>query len=199
MNELIHSHGFWLFRDQETLEQEHLFDPGLAQALISFFKGVTVIDFGCGPGEYVRALRAAGIPCDGYDGNPHTPEISGGLCQVLDLSQPVHLPCSAEWGLSLEVGEHIPVAFETTFLENLVRHSRLGIVLSWAVPTADDANSMGHVNPRQNDYIEQRMKGFGFVRDSSQEQILKKAISNPECHYFRETLMVYRRVGGEQT
>ncbi len=192
MNELIHPHGYWLFKDELALEREHLFDAGMSAAFAEFFQGSSVVDFGCGLGGYVRALVDAGIVACGYDGNPHTLELTRGLCQVLDLSQPVYLPRTFDWVLSLEVGEHLPVEFETVFLENLVRHCTKGMVLSWAVPTADDANSMGHVNPRQNDYIQQRMLTFGFIRDKKQEDVFRKAYTNFRCWYFRETLMVYR-------
>jgi hypothetical protein len=35
-----------------------------------------VVDLGCGMGEYVRQMRAAGLMAHGYDGNPSTPLLS---------------------------------------------------------------------------------------------------------------------------
>ena len=150
----IHSRGYWL----TTHEQEHhAHDPELCQALIEVFReeGGSVVDFGCGPGDYVKAMQAAGIVCAGYDGNPKTSQFTQGVCQVLDLSIPVQLPERYEWVLSLEVGEHIPAAYETTFIQNLDRHNTWGVILSWAV---EGQGGHGHVNERSNRYIEERFR-----------------------------------------
>src|SRR3990172_12853162 len=97
--------GIWL----RVADNIHRFDAGLAAALASFFqeRGGNVLDFGCGDGSYVRSLREAGIECDGYDGNPNAPAMTGGLCGVLDFTLPVRLNLTYAWVLSLEVGEHI--------------------------------------------------------------------------------------------
>ena len=36
--------------------------------------------------------------------------------------------------MSLEVGEHIPSAFEHTLFENLHLNNECGVILSWAIP-----------------------------------------------------------------
>ena len=47
---------------------------------------------------------------------------------------------------SFEVGEHIPPDFEYVYLENLVRHARIGIVLSWSQPNHYPTRGLAHVN-----------------------------------------------------
>ena len=42
-------------------------------------------------GSYTRFLSGSGLRCYGYDGNPDTYNATGGLCNVLDFSQPVYL------------------------------------------------------------------------------------------------------------
>src|SRR5262245_13716833 len=83
----IHERGWWLTRDPLDPDATHCFDERLANALARFFTATSVVDLGCGDGSYTRALRDAEIECRGYDGNPNTPEMSGGLCEVLDLSR----------------------------------------------------------------------------------------------------------------
>lgn len=58
------------------------------------------------------------------------------LLQVkfLDLTAPQYGLAAYDWVISVEVGEHIPAKFQNIYLDNLVRHAREGIVLSWAVP-----------------------------------------------------------------
>jgi len=36
------------------------------------------------------------------------------------------------WILSLEVAEHIPAQFESIYIDNLVKHAKEDIILSWA-------------------------------------------------------------------
>ncbi len=37
-----------------------------------------------------------------------------------------------DWIISLEVAEHIPAQFESIYIDNLVKHAKEGIILSWA-------------------------------------------------------------------
>ncbi|KAK7004452.1 hypothetical protein BgiMline_005973, partial [Biomphalaria glabrata] len=54
--------------------------------------------------------------------------------RFLDLTAPHYGLPIYDWILSIEVAEHIPAKFEEIYLDNLVRHAREGIILSWAVP-----------------------------------------------------------------
>ena len=176
--------GVWIGEDAE---EWHEFDAALSQSLGEFFVGQnaqTVIDFGCGMGEYVKVIQDMGIECDGIDGNPDTPAMTGGLGKVVDFSKPVDLGRTYDWVLSLEVAEHLPPQFETIYIENLIRHSRVGIVLSWA-----NQNGPGHFNMRSVDYVKKRMKEYGYVPDIAAEKHLRK---NCDCYWFRYNLMVFR-------
>lgn len=182
----IAERGYWL---GNMADSQHRFDRGLCRELIRFFSSVgakTVVDFGCGSGDYVAKIRSGGIPCDGYDGNPATPELSHGLCYVRDLSKPVS-GLSYDWVLSLEVGEHIPRQYETIFLDNLHRANTSGMVLSWAVEHQD---GHGHVNERNNDYIIQKLKELGYTFNREQSQRLRDVAS---LWWFKDTLMVFDR------
>ena len=52
----------------------------------------------------------------------------------LDLTLPQYGLPLYDWVISLEVAEHIPAESEAIYLDNIVRHAREGVVLSWAVP-----------------------------------------------------------------
>jgi SAM-dependent methyltransferase len=180
---MIHANGYWI----GARNLEHYYDRPLAAALVDFFgRGVSVADLGCGSGDYVRRLRAESIQCDGWDGNPNTPLFNAD-CRVLDLSRPVELGKVYDWVLSLEVAEHLPPEFEAAFLDNVHRHNRLGVVLSWAIP---GQGGMGHFNERPNDYVQDRMRDLGYSRDRAAETTLRTAAS---FWWFHHTLMVYRR------
>jgi len=160
-------------------------DRGLAAALSEFFRGQTVIDFGCGDGFYVQEINQTAT-CRGYDGNPTTTEVGGPDCQVLDLSQPVDLDI-ADWTLSLEVGEHIPRKYEETFIKNLHKHNSKGIVLSWAWPGQGGA---GHVNERKQEYVSALFESLDYSRDNGQEQEFRQA---SQYSWFRTNIIVLRR------
>lgn len=183
----IHPHGYWV--SQDGIDQQ-AFDQSVCSTLIQFFKshGASVVDFGCGNGAYVRAFSAAGLRCDGYDGNPLTEPLTEGACRVLDLSLPVDLETTYDWVLSLEVGEHIPSQFENSFLGNIDRHNRKGVILSWAIP---GQGGYGHINERSNEYIRKRFTEMGYFGDIVLEQQLRDSTSN--CWWFRNTIMVFRR------
>ena len=184
----VHEHGYWVGKE---VMKEHQFDPWLAHALAQFFKkenAQSVVDMGCGPGDYVRVLRAYQIPCEGYDGNPDTVELSQGLCQVVDLSEPFHLDQSFDWVLSLEVAEHLPKVYETIFIENLHRHSTRGIVLSWAIK---GQGGFGHFNEQNNDYVKNLMSKYGYINDLLAENELRKFAA---LWWFKNTIMVFRKV-----
>lgn len=183
----IDAHGYWR---GEGAVREHRFDVFLSSALICFFQDEgahSVVDFGCGMGDYVKALRRHHISCEGYDGNPDTPTLSGGVAGILDISQPFDLGKRFEWVLSLEVGEHLPKQYERVFLDNLHRHNVKGIVLSWAVK---GQGGFGHFNEQNNEYIKSVMSQYGYTNDLQAENRLRQKAS---LNWFRNTIMVFRK------
>ena len=168
-------------------EARHCHDPQLARALTRVITAGTVVDFGCGEGNYVRAALDRGIDCCGYDGNPNTPRLSRGLCAVLDLSQRFDLNRKFDWVMSLEVGEHIPAQWEATFIDNLARHAVEGIVVSWAIPgQAGD----GHVNCKSNADVVAAFEVHGLTLDRAASDYLRARAHRP---WFHNTLLVLRR------
>jgi len=183
---LIHEHGYWM--DKKV---NHYFDKPLAEAIATFLKkerARAVVDFGCGAdGHYVKYLLKNEISCDGFDGNPYSPEVSDGLVRVLDLSEPINIETKYDWVISLEVGEHIPAKYETTFVENLHKANTKGIILSWAV---EDQKGRGHFNCRNNDYIKNIFAQYGYENDVETE---KKLRNKAHFGWFHNTIMVFRK------
>ena len=190
----IDAHGCWIGPD---VGHYHLRDEGLEKALCFFFAGPekaryksdpAVVDFGCGLGNVVRALRYYAIDATGFDGNPATPELTGGRCGVLDLAQPQKLDRQWDWVLCLEVLEHIPAEFEAAALDNLCRHARRGIIMSWS-PAGNSGH--GHYNPRPLQYAVDRFAERGFQRCDTLSEALRAKATLP---WFRENLLVLERV-----
>ena len=183
----INDKGFW----ENPNKEGHAHDSRLAGAILKILKARkidTLVDFGCGTGEYARFFRRHSLVVEAYDGNPYTEQITGGIGQVKDLSQPFNMNKQFGCVMSLEVGEHIPAEFEQTFIGNLCRHSfRPGLILlSWAIPSQDGD---GHVNCQTNEYIIEQMLSRGYELDEVATAKLRKSAS---LWWFKNTIMLFR-------
>ena len=86
----VNERGYWEDMCESDIQEEHAFDQRLCEQIKIFFLGEnarTVVDLGCGLGNYTEQLNTGNMICDGFDGNPDTPKLTGGRCKVLDLSK----------------------------------------------------------------------------------------------------------------
>ncbi|GAG88294.1 unnamed protein product [marine sediment metagenome] len=182
---MIHERGYWT-STQET--DTHRFDGSLCVAISELIKNdlKTVIDIGCGNGAYTNAFNSTGFDCTGYDGSPLTPELTNNTCHIKDFSETVDLG-KFDLVLCLEVGEHIPLQYEQTFIDNLCRAAKNNIVLSWALV---GQGGDGHVNCRNNDYVITEMAMRGFKIDIEKSNLLR---SKATLSWFKNTIMYFKK------
>lgn len=181
---MVTSKGYW----ESDTAVGHYDDPGLFVAIKKVLSGMTFIaDLGCGTGYYARELIDAGFSVDAFDGNPNTPELSKGIGKVIDLSSRVDLGRKYDCVISLEVGEHIPEPYEQAFLDNLCEHSTGMIILSWAILGQP---GIGHVNCKDNLYIQDQLSMRGFKYDEMKSKTLRRAAF---LSWFKNTLMVFKK------
>lgn len=178
------SAGAWTTADPT----DYRVDERLAAGLAAYYgpRRGSMVDLGCGSGYYVRYLADLGFPVKGFDANPNTPQMSGGLCEIADLSHPVWLGMW-DWAYSLEVGEHIPPEYEQAFIDNIHIHNLRGAIVSWAVP---GQTGIGHVNERPNEYIISEFTRRGYEYNAGESAWLRIAASLP---WFKHTIMVFER------
>eukprot|EP00666_Eupelagonemidae_sp_cell4sb_P002611 gene2611-biopygen40125 len=74
--------------------------------------------------------------------------------------------------MSLEVGEHIPEKHIPAFVDNLDRHNRVGILLSWAVPGQE---GHGHVSCRSNKDVIDMIERRGYWYDEEWIRCFRKS------------------------
>jgi cyclopropane fatty-acyl-phospholipid synthase-like methyltransferase len=187
-NMKINEVGFWETTDQTG----HVHDKSIAAALsqyLAYKQAKTVVDFGCGLGDYAKAFKADGYKVEAYDGNPSTETLSGGIGKVLDLSKPFYLGKKFDVVLSLEVGEHIPKEFEDQFIDNITKHAKKHLIISWAVV---GQGGDGHVNCANNDYIIRQIVDRGFKHNGKDSQTIRDAATN--ASWFSYTIMVFDKV-----
>jgi cyclopropane fatty-acyl-phospholipid synthase-like methyltransferase len=180
---MINERGCW---GREEAETRHVFDAPLCVAIADICRGnTTVLDVGCGVGSYTKRLIEEGYNAVGFDGCLDTKEISGGVCGVMDFSEPVEVG-KYDVVLCLEVGEHIPKEYEGVFINNLCNATNNMLILSWAVPGQEGD---GHVNCLDNYYVIKAISDKGFVYCHNISTALRDAASLP---WFTNTIMVFK-------
>jgi hypothetical protein len=180
----INERGYW----ENSTGEGHLFDGKLSIGILEFLKIkkiTSLVDFGCGLAEYVKLFKENNIYCKAYDGNPNTETLTQGLGNVLDLSQEINLNETFDCVLSLEVGEHIPKDYEKIFINNLCKHSKKYIILSWAIP---GQGGDGHVNCQTNEYIINEMLNRNYILNLEYTNILRE---KSYLSWFKNTLMIF--------
>ena len=166
----------------------YLLDVPLAKAIAEFVgRDGTMVELGSGKGCYVSELRRQGVRrVQGYD---FQAEPGGQLVSHADLGLAnLQLP-TADWALSLEVGEHIPKEHASAFVRNLHAHNRRGIILSWS----DSKSGNGHVNPLSNAQVLALFDGLGYRIDAEATAMLRAAAGSTGIAWFKTTLQVLRR------
>eukprot|EP00927_Polykrikos_kofoidii_P062355 TRINITY_DN57163_c0_g1_i1.p1 TRINITY_DN57163_c0_g1~~TRINITY_DN57163_c0_g1_i1.p1 ORF type:complete len:473 (-),score=54.21 TRINITY_DN57163_c0_g1_i1:293-1711(-) len=119
----------------------------------------SIVDFGAGGGHYCKFLNQTGeYCCFAFDGAPHAGEFTDGRVQTQRLDVPFDLGRTFDWVMCLEVAEHIPREFEDVLLQNLRRHARRGLILSWS-----EEGSEVHPNPRPWQEVRQAVEATGFA------------------------------------
>ena len=189
----------------------YLLDEKLVLAIVSLIgQTSSIIELGAGSGCYISALRRAGVQhARGYDYN--AAGRSEGLVRHANLAERQKLGAE-DWALSLEVGEHIPKASQSAFVQNLHEHNRLGIVISWAQNTAQKPShdsttgsvlnatpqprpqaGNGHVNPLRTDVVAGLFSPLGYSLDARATAALRNASGSTGILWFPSNLMVLRR------
>jgi hypothetical protein len=183
----INEKGFW----ETNTDIGHVHDKPLCNSLILFLnknKIKNLVDFGCGMGDYVKAIMNENIICEAYDGNPNTEQLTNGIAKVLDLSKKFNLDKKFDCVLSFEVGEHIPKDYEQIFIDNLCNHSEKFIILSWAII---GQSGDGHVNCQNNDYIISELAKRNFSYEPTASIELRNSVSNAK--WFKNTIMIFKK------
>ena len=124
---------------------------------------------------------------DAFDGAPYVELTTNNRVSYIDLSVPIYHLNVYDWIISLEVAEHIPAQFESIYINNLVKHAKEGIILSWA---KEGQGGHSHVNNKNADYVINLMKSKNFSHDLQSSNNLKLKSSLP---WFKDNINVFRR------
>eukprot|EP00245_Coleochaete_scutata_P007583 TRINITY_DN23050_c0_g1_i1.p1 TRINITY_DN23050_c0_g1~~TRINITY_DN23050_c0_g1_i1.p1 ORF type:complete len:306 (+),score=70.52 TRINITY_DN23050_c0_g1_i1:106-1023(+) len=175
--------GAWELPD----DYDYFLDIPLAQALSCIFENDWVLELGAGTGHYTRFFleseKLKGIRA--YDGAINIQEKSGGLVKRADLTKKKEFGGPYDWVLCLDVAEHIPKDFEEVFLDNIHRHAKKGVIISWARPGIP---GVGHVNAQEPQYVKDIFKKMGYVQYPKLQQVLRKTA---KLSWLRHNILVF--------
>jgi SAM-dependent methyltransferase len=117
--------------------------------LLKYFAPRSVVDVGCGSGEWLSIFRELGLTdLLGIDGAWAQHNVSAAPFREHDLAQPLHLDRCFDLAICLEVAEHVDPANARTLVEGLARLAPV-VVFSAAVPFQ---GGDGHVNEQWPSY-----------------------------------------------
>jgi hypothetical protein len=183
----VSPNGGWCAAASSRNSQQHKTDLDFAKTMSEFLKNKTVASFGDGPGVYkeiIDGLNQVKL-YDAFDGSPYAEINSHGQVKFLDLSIPIHHLDKYDWVISIEVAEHIPKEFENIYLNNLVKHAKEGIIISWA---SEGQGGFSHVNERNFEYVKTKMKSLGLKHDYNSSIHFKK---NANLIWLKNNLNVF--------
>ena len=184
----VSQNGGWCSKISGKNSSQHLTDHSLAKFLSKFLTGKRVASFGDGPGFYKEILLGLNevLSYDAYDGAPFAELTTNNNVKFLDLSVPIFHLKKYDWIISLEVAEHIPAKYESVYLDNLVRHAKQGIILSWA---KIGQGGHSHVNNQDFPYIKEQMEARSFMHDPVSSEMFRNMST---FGWFKSNINVFR-------
>lgn len=148
-----------------------------------------VLDIGCGPGIYVRALRDLGFEADGVDLDPRCP-----YDKVNILSDEFTEKYAGKYDLAvcLEVAEHLSPDDADELVEKIV--SVAPIVLFSAAVVGQGGH--GHINCQPKEYWVEKFADHNYVVDSeTTEDLVGFMQSGYHLGWFTQNAVVFRKYG----
>lgn len=169
----------------------------IAAEIVRRFAPATVVDWGCGTGLHVAAMRRAGVNALGVDGVLADADLraAGVDIRVADITAPVAPEVTFEsydLSLCIDVLEHLHDSESAAALANITRGAGL-VILSCAPPGQGGHH---HVNERPRRYWVRRMAEIGWKYDraetGSMEHVFLADRSRLPWSWMYHNLCVYR-------
>jgi len=147
-------------KEEDVLRSARVIVP----LLLDLVPARSVVDVGCGRGEWLAVFREHGVEelagFDGYHVNRDRLLIDPALFTAVDLAQPFDPGGPYDVAVCLEVVEHLPAAAGAAVIGRLTQAAPV-VLFSAAVP---GQGGTGHVNERWPRYWEELFGGHGYTR-----------------------------------
>jgi hypothetical protein len=146
----------------------------VCKAVNDVFAPESVIDVGCGIGDYVHYfLNNLNIAASGIEGSEAArPYLVSERVLILDMRKQQNVRPRSDLVTCFEVLEHIEEEYSDIFIENLTRMSNR-ILLSAAPP---GAGGHYHVNCQSKEYWMEKFMKFNYGYDSMLTHMIQEAL-----------------------
>lgn len=177
------------FNREEMARPRH--SPQLAILLSQYFsQWESVYDFGCGDGYYLKEISArVHGRCVGLEGAKEIPDQKfPWIFYPIDVATPFRVGPPGNV-MSIEVAEHISAERIPGLLENINRHCRSKLVLSWAVR---GQAGIRHISCRNEDEVMKMIipMGFNYLEDLSKTW---REQAGEDLWWFKQTIYIFER------
>lgn len=176
--------GFWMTKDA-------------ARAIAKYFQEAvspsSVLDIGCGPGEYLMAFSELGVKAVGCDGS------SSGIRRIPqsvfafhhDLRKPLITNTRYDLTICIEVAEHLPKSSSKILIDSICGSST-GLVVFTAAPPGVPGED--HINCQPVGYWEKLFNVNRFQLDRlATRQLREFAVVNKLPAWWQEWSYVFRK------
>lgn len=159
------------------------------------FAPSSVLDLGCGMGNYLSLFADAGCRVFGLEGS------AAGLNRIssrvfamqYDLRLPLNINQTFDLVMSIEVAEHIPRRYSRNLVRSLCKHSN-GLVLFAAAPPGTPGDD--HINCRDRRFWDHLFSEHGYRFDQREsEQLSELATKAGVARWFQEWAYFYTLTG----
>jgi len=149
--------------------------PVVCEPIVKEFKPYSIVDVGCGVGEYVMGFFGLGVHFSyGIEGSENCLPyivVSNKYISIQDLRIEFDLKKSFDLAMSFEVAEHIEPEYADQYLDNLTRLSDR--ILLTAAPPGQSGHY--HVNCQPKEYWIEKFNLLGYANIQERAERVKEA------------------------
>jgi SAM-dependent methyltransferase len=181
----LYNDEFYANRVDGTLNSAKVIIP----IIISLIKPKSVVDVGCGTGEWLATFKEHGVTdilgIDGDYVDRQKLKISEHEFLPFDLRKPLRLNKEFNLVISVEVAEHLPIECAEAFVESLTLSGPV-ILFSAAIPFQGGLN---HLNEQWPDYWHELFKKHNYtIVDCVRKQIWN---NRDVAYYYAQNIFIY--------
>jgi len=148
--------------------------PIVCEPIVNEFEPHSIVDVGCGIGDYVMGFLGAGVPfAHGIEGSENCIRhlvVNPKYITIADLRTQLDLQKSFEVAMSFEVAEHIEPEYADIFLLNLTNLANR--ILITAAPPGQGGHY--HVNCQPKEYWIDKFNLLGYDNIQERAENIKK-------------------------
>lgn len=165
----------------------------LVPMLVDLFHPASIVDAGCGSGEWLAVFAEHGVgDYLGLDGpwvEPAQLAIPAHRFQPCDLAHPFHLPRTFDLVISLEVAEHLPAFAAAGFVRSLTELGPV-VLFSAAVP---GQGGVCHINEQWPGYWAAHFRAQGY---EAIDCLRPRLWSHPDVEWwYAQNVLLFARPG----